>query len=105
MAKTTSPGPGVPTYAQVVGAVNRAATRDDYVLTSSGGLPGELNVNWLAQAPGSFDCEYGLFLHGLRNLRGLGGGHGHRLGSHRHYRLRHYRHRITGTATTGTGGG
>jgi 3D-(3,5/4)-trihydroxycyclohexane-1,2-dione acylhydrolase (decyclizing) len=59
VAKTTAPGPGVPTYAQVVGAVNRAATNDDYVLTSSGGLPGELNVNWLAKAPGSFDCEYG----------------------------------------------
>jgi 3D-(3,5/4)-trihydroxycyclohexane-1,2-dione acylhydrolase (decyclizing) len=59
VAKTTAPGPGVPTYAQVVGAVNRAATSDDYVLTSSGGLPGELNVNWLAKAPGSFDCEYG----------------------------------------------
>jgi 3D-(3,5/4)-trihydroxycyclohexane-1,2-dione acylhydrolase (decyclizing) len=59
VAKTTAPGPGVPTYAQVVGAVNRAATSEDYVLTSSGGLPGELNVNWLAKAPGSFDCEYG----------------------------------------------
>jgi 3D-(3,5/4)-trihydroxycyclohexane-1,2-dione acylhydrolase (decyclizing) len=59
VAKATAPGPGVPTYAQVVGAVNRAATSDDYVLTSSGGLPGELNVNWLAKAPGSFDCEYG----------------------------------------------
>jgi 3D-(3,5/4)-trihydroxycyclohexane-1,2-dione acylhydrolase (decyclizing) len=59
VAKTTAPGLGVPTYAQVVGAVNRAATSEDYVLTSSGGLPGELNVNWLAKAPGSFDCEYG----------------------------------------------
>ncbi len=59
VAKTTAAGPGVPTYAQVVGAVNRAATSEDYVLTSSGGLPGELNVNWLAKAPGSFDCEYG----------------------------------------------
>jgi len=57
--KATAPGAGLPTYAQVVGAVNRAATSDDYVLTSSGGLPGELNVNWLAKAPGSFDCEYG----------------------------------------------
>jgi 3D-(3,5/4)-trihydroxycyclohexane-1,2-dione acylhydrolase (decyclizing) len=59
VATTTAPGPGVPTYAQVVGVVNRAATSEDYVVTSSGGLPGELNVNWLAKAPGSFDCEYG----------------------------------------------
>jgi 3D-(3,5/4)-trihydroxycyclohexane-1,2-dione acylhydrolase (decyclizing) len=57
--KATAPGPGVPTYAQVVGAVHRAATAADYVVTSSGGLPGELNVNWLAKAPGTFDCEYG----------------------------------------------
>ena len=49
----------MPTYAQVVGAVNRVATPGDYVVTSSGGLPGELNVNWLAKAPGTFDCEYG----------------------------------------------
>jgi 3D-(3,5/4)-trihydroxycyclohexane-1,2-dione acylhydrolase (decyclizing) len=59
VAKATAPGPGVPTYAQVVGAVNRAATAEDYVVSSSGGLPGELNVNWLARAPFSFDCEYG----------------------------------------------
>ena len=57
--KATAPGPGVPTYAQVVGVVNRVATADDYVLTAAGGLPGELNVNWLAKAVGSFDCEYG----------------------------------------------
>ena len=63
--KATAPGPvagaqdRMPTYAQVVGAVNRAATSDDYVLSSSGGLPGELNFNWLAKAPFTFDCEYG----------------------------------------------
>ena len=37
---------GLPTYAQVVGAVNRLATEDDYVVAAAGGLPGELNVNW-----------------------------------------------------------
>jgi 3D-(3,5/4)-trihydroxycyclohexane-1,2-dione acylhydrolase (decyclizing) len=48
-----------PTYAQVVGAVNRLAGEADLVLTSAGGLPGEMNVNWLAKEVGSFDCEYG----------------------------------------------
>ncbi|HWQ23438.1 MAG TPA: 3D-(3,5/4)-trihydroxycyclohexane-1,2-dione acylhydrolase (decyclizing) [Gaiellaceae bacterium] len=48
-----------PTYAQVVGAVNRLAGPDDLVLTSAGGLPGEMNVNWLPKAVGTFDCEYG----------------------------------------------
>ena len=36
--KATAPGAGAPTYAQVVGAVNRAATSEDYVLTAAGGL-------------------------------------------------------------------
>ena len=47
------------TYAQVVGAVNRLAGEDDLALTSAGGLPGEMNVNWLAKGIGTFDCEYG----------------------------------------------
>ena len=48
-----------PTYAQVVGAVNGLADVDDLALTSAGGLPGEMNVNWLAKGVGTFDCEYG----------------------------------------------
>ena len=34
------------TYAQVVGVVNDASGPDDYVLTASGGMPGELNGGW-----------------------------------------------------------
>jgi 3D-(3,5/4)-trihydroxycyclohexane-1,2-dione acylhydrolase (decyclizing) len=49
----------LPTYAQVVGAVNRQATADDYVVAAAGGLPGELNANWATRAVGDFDCEYG----------------------------------------------
>jgi len=49
----------LPTYAQVVGAVNRTATPGDYVVAAAGGLPGELNGNWATQAVGDFDCEYG----------------------------------------------
>jgi 3D-(3,5/4)-trihydroxycyclohexane-1,2-dione acylhydrolase (decyclizing) len=48
-----------PTYAQVVGTINRLAGVDDLALTSAGGLPGEMNVNWLAKGVGTFDCEYG----------------------------------------------
>ena len=47
------------TYAQVVGAVNALAGPDDYGLTAAGGLPGELNVNWLSKGVATFDCEYG----------------------------------------------
>ncbi len=46
-------------YAQVVGALHRTATAEDYVMTAAGGLPGELNINWLSKSVASFDCEYG----------------------------------------------
>jgi 3D-(3,5/4)-trihydroxycyclohexane-1,2-dione acylhydrolase (decyclizing) len=55
---TASPGE-TPTYAQVVGAINRAAGKHDLALTAAGGLPGEMNVNWLAKGIATFDCEYG----------------------------------------------
>ncbi|MGH9133394.1 MAG: 3D-(3,5/4)-trihydroxycyclohexane-1,2-dione acylhydrolase (decyclizing) [Ilumatobacteraceae bacterium] len=50
---------GLPTYAQVVGAIDRLAGPDDYALTAAGGFPGELNNGWRAKALDSFDCEYG----------------------------------------------
>jgi len=59
-ARTAPPsGDETPTYAQVVGAVNRLAGPGDLALTSAGGLPGELNVNWLPRGVSTFDCEYG----------------------------------------------
>jgi 3D-(3,5/4)-trihydroxycyclohexane-1,2-dione acylhydrolase (decyclizing) len=68
----TAPSDGVPTYAQVVGAVNRLAGRDDYVLTAAGGLPGELNVNWRTKGIGTFDCEYGYSCMGYEIAGGWG---------------------------------
>jgi len=59
---------GALTYAQVVGIVNDASTPDDYVLTASGGMPGELHGGWRTgdvkpdAAPTSgatMDLEYG----------------------------------------------
>jgi 3D-(3,5/4)-trihydroxycyclohexane-1,2-dione acylhydrolase (decyclizing) len=49
----------VPTYAQVIGVVHQIAGVDDYVLTSSGGMPGELVMNWASKGVATFDCEYG----------------------------------------------
>ena len=50
------------TYAQVVGAVNDASGPQDYVLGSSGGIPGELNGGWrtgsAVDGP-TMDLEYG----------------------------------------------
>lgn len=57
--RTSPTDSGVPTYAQVIGAVHAVATEDDYVVTSSGGLPGELVMNWSSKAVATFDCEYG----------------------------------------------
>jgi 3D-(3,5/4)-trihydroxycyclohexane-1,2-dione acylhydrolase (decyclizing) len=56
------------TYAQVTGVVNETSTPDDYVLTASGGMPGELHGGWRTgeikpgTAPTSgatMDLEYG----------------------------------------------
>jgi 3D-(3,5/4)-trihydroxycyclohexane-1,2-dione acylhydrolase (decyclizing) len=60
------------TYAQVVGVVNDASTAEDYVVVSSGGMPGELHGGWRSGAldtPGepaahgtsgsTMDLEYG----------------------------------------------
>ncbi|MEV0293059.1 3D-(3,5/4)-trihydroxycyclohexane-1,2-dione acylhydrolase (decyclizing) [Nocardia sp. NPDC050710] len=51
---------GSPTYAQVVGVVNELSAANDYVMTASGGLPGELIGGWRAYggAP-TMDVEYG----------------------------------------------
>lgn len=46
-------------YAQIIGAVHRRACDEDYVMAAAGGLPGEINVNWLSRSVASFDCEYG----------------------------------------------
>ena len=59
VAETTAPNEETPTYAQVIGAVNRNASANDYALTAAGGFPGELNVNWLSKGVATFDCEYG----------------------------------------------
>jgi 3D-(3,5/4)-trihydroxycyclohexane-1,2-dione acylhydrolase (decyclizing) len=58
VAENTAAG-GPATYAQVIGAVNRAARETDYPMTAAGGFPGELNVNWLSKGVAAFDCEYG----------------------------------------------
>ncbi|MFF2549640.1 3D-(3,5/4)-trihydroxycyclohexane-1,2-dione acylhydrolase (decyclizing) [Nocardia sp. NPDC058058] len=58
--KLRAPALGAPTYAQVVGMVNELSGPDDYVMTASGGLPGELIGGWRATggAP-TMDVEYG----------------------------------------------
>lgn len=63
---------GLPTYAQVIGVVHDIASADDYVLTSSGGLAGELVMNWQSKSVASFDCEYGFSCMGYEYSGGWG---------------------------------
>ncbi len=49
----------VPTYAQVVGAINRLCDPTDYAVSAAGGLPGEMTKNWKAKSVDVFDCEFG----------------------------------------------
>jgi 3D-(3,5/4)-trihydroxycyclohexane-1,2-dione acylhydrolase (decyclizing) len=61
-----------PSYAQVVGAVNRKAGAKDRVITAAGGLPGELTKNWRVKSIGSFDCEFGFSCMGYEIAGGWG---------------------------------
>ncbi|GGM73176.1 3D-(3,5/4)-trihydroxycyclohexane-1,2-dione acylhydrolase (decyclizing) [Longimycelium tulufanense] len=54
-----TPKDGLPTYAQVVGVVNDLSGPDDYVMTASGGMPGELIGGWRANGTATMDVEYG----------------------------------------------
>ncbi len=67
-----TPTGDLPTYAQVVGAVDRLAKPSDYALTAAGGFPGELNNGWRAKGLDSFDCEYGFSCMGYEISGGWG---------------------------------
>ena len=61
-----------PTYAQVVGAIDRLAGPDDFALAAAGGFPGEVNNGWRQKARNSFDCEYGFSCMGYEISGGWG---------------------------------
>jgi 3D-(3,5/4)-trihydroxycyclohexane-1,2-dione acylhydrolase (decyclizing) len=62
----------VPTYAQVVGLVNRKAGARDPMITAAGGLPGETVKGWRVKTPGTFDCEFGFSCMGYEIAGGWG---------------------------------
>lgn len=66
---TNSP---VPTYAQVVGTVNRLAGEGDRMITAAGGLPGETSKGWRVKQPHTFDCEFGYSCMGYEIAGGWG---------------------------------
>jgi 3D-(3,5/4)-trihydroxycyclohexane-1,2-dione acylhydrolase (decyclizing) len=62
----------LPSYAHVVGAINRVCEPTDLALTAAGGLPGELCKNWKAKTVGTFDCEFGFSCMGYEIAGGWG---------------------------------
>ncbi|PSC04486.1 3D-(3,5/4)-trihydroxycyclohexane-1,2-dione acylhydrolase (decyclizing) [Alsobacter soli] len=62
----------LPSDAQVIGAVQRAAEPSDVVVCAAGGLPGELHKLWRAAQPGGYHLEYGYSCMGYEIAGGLG---------------------------------
>jgi 3D-(3,5/4)-trihydroxycyclohexane-1,2-dione acylhydrolase (decyclizing) len=62
----------VPTYAQVVAAVNHHAKANDTLITAAGGLPGEVSKGWRVKDPNTFDCEFGYSCMGYEIAAGWG---------------------------------
>jgi 3D-(3,5/4)-trihydroxycyclohexane-1,2-dione acylhydrolase (decyclizing) len=66
-------GTGLPSDAQVIGAVSRAVDLENtVVLCAAGGLPGELHKLWPATVPGSYHLEYGFSCMGYEIAGGIG---------------------------------
>jgi len=68
-APTNAP---VPTYAHVVGALNRAARPNDTLIAAAGGTPGEVVKGWRVKSPNTFDCEFGFSCMGYEIAAGWG---------------------------------
>ena len=62
----------LPTEAQVLGAVNRAAGNRSILVAAAGGLPGELHKLWRAADSTSYHLEYGYSCMGYEIAGGLG---------------------------------
>jgi len=62
----------LPSDAQVLGAVNRAADPRDVVVCAAGGLPGELHKLWRCREVGTYHVEYGYSCMGYEIAGGLG---------------------------------
>lgn len=63
---------GLPSDAQVIGAVQRVGRPTDIVVCAAGGLPGELHKLWQASTPGGYQLEYGYSCMGYEIAGGLG---------------------------------
>jgi 3D-(3,5/4)-trihydroxycyclohexane-1,2-dione acylhydrolase (decyclizing) len=70
-ARGASPD-GLPSYAEVIDAVNRLCSDEDRVVTAAGGLPAEVAANWRARSVASVDIEFGYSCMGYEIAGGWG---------------------------------
>jgi 3D-(3,5/4)-trihydroxycyclohexane-1,2-dione acylhydrolase (decyclizing) len=71
-AFTVASHQGLPSDAQVIGAVQRSAQATDILVGAAGGLPGELHKHWQAERPAGYHLEYGFSCMGYEIAGALG---------------------------------
>ncbi|MBH0236625.1 3D-(3,5/4)-trihydroxycyclohexane-1,2-dione acylhydrolase (decyclizing) [Methylobrevis albus] len=71
-AATAPRNDGLPSDAEVIGAIQRISGSAATLVCASGGLPGELHKLWQAGAPGSYHLDYGFSCMGYEIAGGLG---------------------------------
>jgi 3D-(3,5/4)-trihydroxycyclohexane-1,2-dione acylhydrolase (decyclizing) len=69
---TAAPHAGLPSDAQVIGALWRNSSERAVVVCAAGGLPGELHKLWRSRAPDDYHVEYGYSCMGYEIAGGLG---------------------------------
>jgi 3D-(3,5/4)-trihydroxycyclohexane-1,2-dione acylhydrolase (decyclizing) len=69
---TRAPSSGLPSDAQVIGALWRSCSDNAVVVCAAGGLPGELHKLWRSRAPDDYHVEYGYSCMGYEIAGGLG---------------------------------
>ena len=62
----------IPSYAQVIGVMNRVAGPNDTLIGAAGGTPGEITKGWRVKNPHTFDCEFGFSCMGYEIAAGWG---------------------------------
>ena len=62
----------VPSYAQVVNVVNKAAGEGDHLIAAAGGIPGEVAKGWRVKQRNTFDLEFGFSCMGYEIAGGWG---------------------------------
>ena len=69
---TRAPSAGLPSDAQVIGALWRTCSKNAVVVCAAGGLPGELHKLWRSRAHDDYHVEYGYSCMGYEIAGGLG---------------------------------